>query len=229
MANDYLAERLKGIQAALVAHHAGGSAMPASSSGREREAFLLEFLGRVFPTGLRFGTGAVTDSAGNRSGQLDVIVEYPILPSFPMPTTEERLYLAESVGAVISVKSDLSKQWSEVEAEGEKLGPLRRKWLAAQLRRNGTVTFDGPEMETAIPFFAVGYTGYKTIDGLRERLNSTAHTVRPLAAMSIDSGVFVATTGREASGVWGLYALAVTVATELKELFGVGADPWSYL
>ena len=128
MENSFLVERLQGIQLALIAHHAGGSAMPNVSKGSERETLLREFLRKVFPEGLRFGTGAVTDSSGLRSGQLDIVIEYPILPIFPLPAGDERLYLAESVAAVISVKSNLASQWGEVEAEADKLLPLRRRW-----------------------------------------------------------------------------------------------------
>ena len=44
----------------------------------------------------RFGTGDATDSTGNKSGQLDVVVEYPFSPSLPVVGTgQSRLYLAE--------------------------------------------------------------------------------------------------------------------------------------
>jgi hypothetical protein len=224
--NQYLVERLQGIQAALMAHHAGGTPMPNASKGSERETFLREFLSKVFPETFRFGTGAITDSAGKRSGQLDIVIEYPILPSFPMPGGADRLYLAESVAAVLSVKSNISSQWREVEAEAEKLEPLKRRWLGATQSRGSGITFGGP-LETAVPFIAVGYTGYKSVEALQQRLKDTPELKRPLAALSIDSGVFVG-SGIAASGVWGLYALAVSVATELHGLLGVSADATSY-
>jgi hypothetical protein len=43
-------------------------------------------------------------------------VEYPFLPSFPMPGSHDRLVLAESVLAVIEVKSDLVAQWDQATA-----------------------------------------------------------------------------------------------------------------
>jgi hypothetical protein len=37
------------------------------------------------------------------SGQLDIVIELPFLPSFPTPGANERLYLAESVALAIEV------------------------------------------------------------------------------------------------------------------------------
>lgn len=227
MVNQYLLDRLNAIQQTLIAHHAGGSALPSASRGTERETFLRDYLQQVFPIGFRFGSGAITDSAGRRSGQLDIVIEYPLLPSFPMPGGSDRLYLAESVAAVISVKSNLSGQWTQVEQEAAQLFPLRRQWLGATMSRGGGIEFGGPS-ESSVPFIAVGYTGYATVDGLENRLATTAEDRRPLAALSIDSGVFVA-RGIKAHGSLGLYALAVSIATELKGLLGVGANAFAYV
>lgn len=73
-----------------------------------------EFLGQVFPPSFRFGIRAIVDATGETSGQLDVVVEFPFLPSFPTPGAAERLYLADSAALVIEVKSDLSGQWSQI-------------------------------------------------------------------------------------------------------------------
>ena len=72
--------------------------MSAASKGAERQAFIESFLTNVLPPTFRFGSGDATDAAGHRSGQLDVVVEYPFspsLPSFGGPGVT-RLYLAES-------------------------------------------------------------------------------------------------------------------------------------
>jgi hypothetical protein len=63
----------------------------------------------------RFGSGDITDASGNRSGQLDVVIEYGNSITFPniLPKTP-RLYLAEGVCAVVDVKSALSTHWNEV-------------------------------------------------------------------------------------------------------------------
>lgn len=90
----------------------------------------------------RFGSGDATDRQGNRSGQLDVVVEYPFLPSLPaVGNSKVRLYLAEGVAAVIEVKSDLAGQWSEVESTARQLKPLRRNFGDYKSRFVGGSTY----------------------------------------------------------------------------------------
>ncbi len=180
MPNPCLRERLGAIQQSLMAHYRGGVTLPAASRGSERETFLRDFLQQVFPPTFRFGTGAITDPLGNRSGQLDIVIEYPMLPSFPMPSSEERLYLAGSVAAVLSVKSNLSSQWKEVEGELEKLSHVKRNWSSTMLSRGGDLAVVGAH-EYPIPFFAVGYRGFKSTNGLKRRLMGTDTHCRRLA------------------------------------------------
>ena len=90
--------------------HSAGRGLPNAMAGNERETFLREFLQQLFPSHRRFSTGAITDSTGNITGQVDIAVEYGFVPSFPMPSTTERLLLAESVALVIEVKSNLDDQ-----------------------------------------------------------------------------------------------------------------------
>src|SRR6266705_3571912 len=130
MHNKPLLTRLEGIRQILMAHHAAGLLLPSAAKGTEREALLREFLGKVFPRPFRFGSGAVIDNSGRVSGQLDIVAEFPFFPSFPTPGAAERLYLAESVAFSVDVKSDLSKEWDDVERSVETLRLLRRSWLA---------------------------------------------------------------------------------------------------
>ena len=97
MTNQHLQQRMAGIQLALMAQHQGGTGLPNATIGDEREVFLREFLRRVFPSNRRFSTGVITDTESQLSGQVDIAVEFGFVPSFPMPVTEERLLLAESV------------------------------------------------------------------------------------------------------------------------------------
>lgn len=119
--------------------------MPSASKGTEREIFVEIFLRNVLPPAYRFGTGVITDTVGKQSGQIDVVVEHAIVPSFPLVGASiPRLYLAEGVGAAVEVKSDLPGQWEEVLATGKSVGALHRD--------NGT---------SQVPYFAVGYAGWK--------------------------------------------------------------------
>src|SRR5438874_11970568 len=106
---------MAGIQTMLNGVYQAGQSMSSASKGNEREAFIDGFLSQVLPTPFRFGTGDATDSSGKRSGQLDVVVEVPLMPSLPFPGSgNARLYLAEGIAAVIDVKSYVAGQWPDV-------------------------------------------------------------------------------------------------------------------
>lgn len=200
--NPFLLQRLTGIQSALIAQHQGGHGLPNATIGAERETFLREFLQKVFPSHRRFATGVITDSQANISGQIDIAVEYGFVPSFPMPGTEERLLLAESVALVIEVKSDLSAQWGQVRETSARVKSLSRQMNAIMAFGNGP-----PEK---IPCIAVGYSGHNTIAGLQERLESTPECERPDGALVISSGCFVG-FGMTAQDALGLYALCLAI------------------
>jgi hypothetical protein len=163
MVNPFVLERLKGIQSMLKAVHQSSSGLSAATTGTERAAFIDGFLSEVLPAPFRFGTGDATDRSGKRSGQLDVVVESAFCPSLPIVGGGRvRLYLAEAIAAVIEVKSDIAKQWPEVLKTAAKLEPLRRQL-------NAYSYVERPPTER-IPFFAVGYEGWKQLDTLKEKL-----------------------------------------------------------
>src|SRR5438874_4802482 len=114
MPNQHVLQRLTGLQSILKGVHQSSVGLSSATTGQERAAVIDEFLGKVLPPIYRFGTGDATDANGTRSGQLDVVVEYPFAP--PLPTVgagQTRLYLAESVAAVMKVKSNLSGHWGQ--------------------------------------------------------------------------------------------------------------------
>lgn len=208
--NPYLEQRLLGIQQALIAQHTGGKSLPNASIGSERETFLREFLQKLFPAHRRFATGSITDAQGLISGQVDIVVEYPFIPSFPMPgTTDERLLLAESVAMVIEVKSNLSSQWQEVCNTVGKVKALRRNL-------NPVMTL-GETVEATIPCVAVGYTGYQTLEGLRKRLLNTPEQQRPDGVLVIDPGIFLG-FDTSATGTLALYTLCILINSTLTNL-----------
>ena len=210
MQSSHLVQRLTAIQQSLMAQHAGSIALPSAVAGSERETFVREFLQKVFPAHRRFTSGVITDASGTLSGQVDVAIEYGFLPSFPMPSTEDRLLLAESVALVIEVKSDLSAQWTEVESTTEKIKRLRREI-------EGVTIVGDPGPPLSIPAIAVGYAGHRTVDGLSKRLNSTNVNCRPDGALVIDSGCFVG-FGMTATGAFGLFALVLSIDVVLRQL-----------
>ncbi len=222
MPNQLVLERLAGIQRILSGVHGAGTAMSAASKGAERQAFIESFLANVLPPIYRFGTGDATDAAGHRSGQLDVVVEYPFSPSLPSfgGPGATRLYLAESVAAVVEVKSDVAAQWNEARRTADQLAPLRRTIHAAMTFGSGP-----PE---GIPLFVAGYTGWRTSQAARQNLDQNPNIAGVLV---IDSGVFVASADfyrMEATGPWSLWGLISCLHQVTNSLQAAATNPSSY-
>jgi hypothetical protein len=183
--NPHLLERLEAVQRSLLALYGGGRPMSPATKGRERETFIHEFLEKAMPPIYRFGSGDIIDSAGQRTGQIDIVIEYPLLPSLPQVAGKERLYFAESVAAVIEVKSDLCSQWEEVERTARAVKSLRRP-----LRRDINPSIPpGQGYWDPIPVYAVGYMGWSRLETLANHL--TIEGVN--SALVIDKGLFAAT------------------------------------
>ena len=202
MVNSYVSQRLAGIQGILNGVHRASASLSSNSKGTERQAFVENFLGQVLPTIYRFGTGDATDSFGARSGQLDVVVEYPVAPSLPSVgggQNSTRLYLAESVAAVIEVKSDAAAQWQEAVQTAKKLAALRRSF--------GSLVTMGRGPAVNIPLFVVGYTGWAQEETLQSKLKESPEVAGILV---IDSGLFVG-GGLSARGPLALWALIVSL------------------
>lgn len=209
--NEQLAKRLEGIQAILMAHHRAGALLPSATKGSERETLVREFLARVFPPPFRFGKGTIADGFNAVSGQLDVVVEFPFLMSFPTAGAEDRLYLAESVAFVVEVKSALDSQWTQVEATIEKVKPLRRQWTGhLQFESGGAVEIANSSLSW-IPCVAVGFTGYATADSLDRRISETDEGKRPIAALVLESGAYVGRSGKFV-GIEGLLAFCIDLS-----------------
>ena len=182
VANQYVLQRLEGIRKILVAVHETSRAGSSATKGNEREQFLSLFLSQVMPPPFRFGTGDVTDETGTRTGQLDIVLEYPFLPSIPMPGTSSRLYFAESIAAVIEVKSDLSGQWNQVLRTAQNVASLKPN-LENRLA-SGTGATPNPRK---IPFFAVGYRGWCRPETLAGKVSKEIDGI-----LVIDPGIFLA-------------------------------------
>jgi hypothetical protein len=215
-----LIQRLAAIQRALMAHHGGGEEMSSATAGSEREAFLRSFLDQVFPAHRRFATGDIVDATGNHSGQVDVAIEYGFAPSFPMPSGEQRLFLADAIAMVIEVKSDLSKQWEEIEAKTRDVRALKRKQPCGRHL--------GAALPVEIPVVAVGYRGHNTLERLNRRMESTEEASRPDAALVIESGCFVG-FNIKANGPFGLFVLCVCINKALNRVIHASPDLVAYV
>ncbi len=219
--NQYLHARLKGIQQILMGAHSAGELGSSASKGADREFFVNMFLKNVLPPQFRFGSGDITDLAGRTSGQLDLVVEFPIWPSLQVPGGGSRLYFAEGVAAVIEVKSDLAAQWGEVERTSRKLARLRRLF--------GSTHGGAP---WSVPVFAVGYTGWKDIETLRKYVSQRVVD----GILIIENGLF-AWDGRvtqtvtifdAAQGPWALWAFITAILRVTSTLKHTSTDPGLY-
>lgn len=227
--NKQLEARLEGIRDVLMAHHRATRLLPSSAKGTEREVLVREFLEKAFPAPYRFGCGAVIDSDGRISGQLDVIVEWPFFPSFPAPTGTNRLYLAESTAFVIEVKSDLRSQWKQVERSALKLRPLLRAWQAHIVwdAADTNIEIFGPS-KPRIAFIAVGFTGYETAEKLRKKLDSTPEEARPDAALVVESGAY-RSWRLSAEREQGLFAFCIDCSHLAREILYAQPDLATYV
>lgn len=215
MPNQHLIKRLAGIQTMLMAMHKSGVSMSSNSKGAEREAFINSFLKKSLPPTFRIGSGDATDVSGNRSGQLDVVVEFPLDPSLPTIGTETRLYTAESIAAVIEIKSDISKQLEQVQRTAKNLAKLKR-----DLAGSGLIMTQGLKLQPTIPLFVVSYTGWKTRDILEDHLDSNPNIA---GILIIDSGLFASSkvygyvrgyNGPES--LWAFVTILCYIANSLK-------------
>ena len=149
--------------------------------------------------------------------QIDVVLEQPRSYSFPLLAGGPRLYLAESVAAVIEVKSNLSNQWNEVLSTAVKLANIKRKFSSTSYQEileqlnQGRIAI-GPNTdvdsvrgglehmtrqaenigEERIRFFVVGFTGWAQNDTIISKLEDEKID----GILQIDRRVFCTKLGR---------------------------------
>jgi hypothetical protein len=218
--NTHILSRLQGIQTILNGVHQASAPMTNNTIGAERQAFIDNFLAAVFPNHYRFGTGDATDRNNNRSGQLDVVIEYPFAPSLPIPSGQTRLYLAESIAAVIEVKSNIASQWTQATHTASQLAPLSRDF-------GGTLMM-GQQVTTEIPFFVVGYTGWNQIQTLQANL-ATVPNIHGI--LVINQGLFVSSPqfgSMTATGAWALWGLISCLHTAMSTMKITSFTPLTY-
>jgi hypothetical protein len=190
--------------------------------GAERELVLHRLFGEVLPPLYRFGQGAITDTCGSQTGQLDLVLELPFGLSLPLPAGAQRLYLAESVAAVFEVKSDLSTKWNDVLNSARKVRALKRD--LRQVRK--WVTEESADPHEALREFdqigsyAIGFRGFKSSSALQKRLTESPPADRPHGALVIESGAFVGLTG-SADGEEGFFGFIAEVVALVNNFLGI--------
>jgi hypothetical protein len=221
MPNQYVIQRLAGIRNILNGVHQASAPMTNNTSGAEREAVIDNFLSAVFPNQFRFGTGDATDINGNRSGQLDVVIESSKSPSLPsIPASNSRLYLAESISAVIEVKSTISTQWNQAVHTANQLSPLTRNF--------GATMVIGAQPTPDIPLFVVGYTGWNQMQTLQNHIDDSPNIDGILV---INEGLFLSSNrfgGIQATGDWALWGLITCIHQAVSTLKASSNSPLDY-
>jgi hypothetical protein len=165
---NHIKSRFDGIHKQLMGIYDSGKTLSSNSKGLERETFIKYFLSDVFTPQYRFGNGDVIDINGNQSGQIDIVIELPYIPSYPnIGSSDTRLYLAESVASVIEIKSNLKQQWNQVKKTADKISKLKRSaYGSGMFYENATPTY--------VPLFVVGYTGgWKKLDTIKTKIKET--------------------------------------------------------
>ena len=171
------------VQRQLMAKFESDASSGPPIKGPNRETFVKNFLDRIFPRHIRFGSGILIDHQHQCSGQCDIVAELPFGPSLQIDEDASRYYFADMVAAVISVKSDLKSQWKQVGGEMDKL-----KIVDCTKNRNSS-RFEGWGQQ--VPFFAVGYKGFQTIEEAKRHFDESGYDKSELAILSIESGVNV--------------------------------------
>lgn len=213
--NKHLLKRLTSIQETLVTQHQNFGSLDEARQGWQSKLFVADFLNKVFPGPCRFSTGSIMDCDGNVAPGVDIAVELPMSPSFPMSDpSQDRLLMAESVAMVIEVRSDLSNQLAEVGTKASQVHRLQRRLVPR------TPAHRTPR--ATIPVIAVGYHGYNNGEHLRRHLDAISKPYRPEAILLLEPGLFEG-FGMSARGAVSLYALCIAINRMLRELNA--ADP----
>lgn len=217
MPNIHVMNRLQSLLDLFRAADLGGATLSSASKGTERELFINCALSHIIAPPFRVGCGDITDLSGQRSGQLDIVIEYGNSISFPMvyAINTPRLYLAEGVCAVIEVKSDLSSQWNEVLSSHNNLSQLRRTY--ADWISYGRMT-------DHIPHFAVGYRGWKTVDTVQAKLDESELD----GILVLDSEIFCGKKYQE-RGPESLYAFFIALQELTGNLISAFSDYKAYV
>lgn len=206
--NHYLQNRLSSLLDISKLVDESGSSLSSASKGNEREFFINHHLNNVIAPPFRIGTGDITDASGKKSGQCDIVIEYTSSISFPMiAPSSPRLYLAEGVCAVIEVKSDLERQWSEVEHSYKSLRELKREYGAG-------ITFGG-EIPPHVPYFVVGYRGWKKPETLKEKIRQSGVS----GILILDSALYC-DQGITASGVYAMFGFLIHLNALTGKMIG---------
>jgi hypothetical protein len=219
--NPYIEKELKAIQNNLSNHLSSGGSR--TGKGNARESVINEFLKLTLPHTYRIGSGDITDIHDYKSGHCDVVVELPFHLKFEMPATNQSLFIAESVGVVIEVKSDLARQWKEVIAKAKDIKTLKRNTTQSQM----VIPRYWVEPNDKIPFYVIAYSGWGSLKTLQQKILDIDLEYRPDGVLIIDKGLFVGTKFKS-EGVWSLFSFSSEILLHLRTFSSMHTNPFAY-
>jgi hypothetical protein len=184
---ELLRKKIDGIYSNLMNCYTDTQNYSPSITGAEREIFHKELLSKILPNNYRVGAGTITDSFGKETGQIDAVIELPFSLSFPISSVENRLYLADTIGAAFEIKSNLYNQWDDAISKIIEIRELSRY----NIKKDEFAMLD----DLKIPSFIISYKGFNNLDTIFKRLNSVAQKDWPNGIWIIESGVFYGRIG----------------------------------
>ncbi len=117
-------------------------------------------------------------------------------------STPTGLYLAESIAAVVEVKSNVAAQWPQAQRTAAQLAPLRRTFGA-------TMQMGGIAPAANIPLIVAGYKGWTEMETVETHLTQNPDVAAILdieSELFASSGQFGGLRGTGALALWGLIA-----------------------
>ncbi|MEY4483456.1 MAG: hypothetical protein RL693_908 [Verrucomicrobiota bacterium] len=183
---------LENLRNSLLTTYNEGSASPNKEFGSEREAFIQNFLKKIFPPRIRFVDGIISDAFFGARVAVDAAVLLPTAPSVPMPErSHQRLIPATNVAAVIEIKSNLETQWSETTSTARQIREMKKHFWSPDEKESCKF---GEYNE--IPVYVVAYEGCDNVWALKKKWEETEKAERPHAVLMIENPAFVS------DGLW---------------------------
>lgn len=179
---ELFSKKIEGIHKSLIECYRDTQNYSPSIIGAEREIFQRELLSKILPSTYRIGSGTICDAEGNETGEIDAVIELPFSLSFPISSGQHRLYLADTVGMVLEIKSNLYNKWDEAINK-----TIEVKRLNRYKPEEGEIIL----LESCkIPVFIVAYKGFGDINTIYEKLSEIQMRDRPDGILVIESGIF---------------------------------------
>lgn len=248
MANPHVKMRLEGLLKSMNAHYSSACLSASAVKGSARSEFISVFLSKANGPAFRIRECAeITDVYGNKTGEIDIILENGHAPNLPMANGETaRLHFAEGVGAALEIKSSLSGQWEQAISTARKVKSISRKFSGGTFSSPGkTIIHQIPGMKVKnpagsidiknlypftdrIPLFLVGYKGWSKLSIIEEKLEEDDLFA---GVLQIDPPMYVGSkhlSNQKVEGPWSLLCFLADLHTSFAHIQSATFDILDY-